>query len=316
MPSRHVRGAGAALGALLCLGLAAPAAAQKAGSNEIIVTLLGTGSPTIMENRTGPSTLVQAGSQTLVFDAGRGSLQRLMQTGSDLSVVSGVFLTHLHSDEVVGLPDLWLTGWLLSGRETPLPLYGPPGTAAMAGHLRQAFEFDIRFRIEDDKSPAAGAELRTTDIREGVVFEADGVKVTAFEVDHRPVTPAFGYRVDYAGRSVVIAGDTRLSKNLIKYAAGVDLLIHPVADASERFLTRNPAFGVVLGHSTSAAEAGALFNEVKPKLAVYSHIVLREITSAELVLRTREAYDGPLVVGQDLSRFVVAADDITVFQGR
>lgn len=299
---------------VICLLAPAAASAQKNGAPEIIVTLLGTGSPTIMETRAGPSTLVQAGSQTLIFDAGRGALQRLMQTGSEFSDVNAVFLTHLHSDEVVGLPDLWLSGWLLSGRETPLLLYGPSGTSAMAGHLKQAFEFDIRFRIQDDKSPAEGAEARATDIREGVVYEADGVRVTAFEVDHAPVAPAFGYRVDYAGRSVVIAGDTRVSKNLIKFAAGVDLLIHPVADASDRFLQRNPGFEIVLGHSTSAAEAGAIFSEVKPKLAVYSHVVLREITNAELVLRTRESYEGPLMIGEDLQRFVVTADDITVYR--
>ena len=301
--------------AILVLLLApADASAQKNGPPEIVVTLLGTGSPTIMETRAGPSTMVQVGSQTLIFDAGRGALQRLMQTGSDFGAVNAVFLTHLHSDEVVGLPDLWLTGWLLSGRETPLPLYGPAGTAAMASHLRQAFEFDIRFRIDDDKSSPTGAEVRVTEVREGVVYDVDGVRVTAFEVDHQPVTPAFGYRVDYAGRSVVVAGDTRFSKNLIKFAAGVDLLVHPVADASERFLQRNPGFEVVLGHSTSAAEAGAIFSEVKPKLAVYSHIVLREITNAELVLRTRESYEGPLMIGEDLQRFVVTADDITVYR--
>ena len=284
------------------------AAASAAAGQEITVTLLGTGSPRVSPERSGPSILVEAGNQTFVFDAGRGALQRMGQIGVPFSQVTSLFLTHLHSDHVVGIPDLWLSGWLLSRRAVPLPVYGPPGTTAMMEHLKQAFEFDIRLRISDDKAPPAGAEVRSRDITAGVVYESAGVRVTAFEVDHRPIELAFGYRIDYGGRSVVLSGDTRFSTNLIKFAEGCDLLIHEVADGSDAYLAQTPSFGQVLAHHTRPEEVGRVFQSVKPKLAVYSHIVISGVTTQDVVTGTRRTYAGPLVVGDDLMTFVVGAD--------
>ena len=124
-----------------------PAAAQ---GQEIKVTLLGTGCPPAVMNRFGPSTLVEAGGQKFIFDAGRGALQRLNQVKVPWRDINGVFLTHLHSDHVVGFPDLWLTGWLTPGRDRPLEVWGPRGTKRMMSLLEQAFEYDIRIRLYDD----------------------------------------------------------------------------------------------------------------------------------------------------------------------
>ena len=201
---------------------------------EITVTLLGTGCPPPVMHRFGPSTLVEAGEQKLLFDAGRGALQRLTQLKVRWQEVQGVFLTHLHSDHVVGFPDLWLTGWLVGRRDSPLPVWGPRGTKKMMSHLEQAYEYDIRIRLYDDRAAPDGVVILAEDISEGVVYDKGGVKITAFEVDHTPVKPAFGYRIDYAGRSVVLSGDTRVSENLIRYAQGVDILVHEVA-APETF---------------------------------------------------------------------------------
>src|SRR6478672_9212062 len=96
--------------------------------SDIKVTLLGTGTPQPLLERFGPSILIQAGSETVLFDAGRGCLQRLRQLNVSYAKIDALFLTHLHSDHVVGLPDLWLTGWLVSERSTPLDVYGPAGT--------------------------------------------------------------------------------------------------------------------------------------------------------------------------------------------
>ena len=104
----------------------------------------------------------------------------------------------------------------------------------MAQHLEAAYRVDTEVRIREGKAPAGGSHLAATDIVEGVVFERGAVRVTAFEVDHGPMRPAFGYRVDYAGRAVVLSGDTRFSLNLIAHAEGIDLLIHEVAAATER----------------------------------------------------------------------------------
>jgi ribonuclease Z len=268
----------------------------------IKVTLLGTGNPPPVMNRFGPSTLVEAGGQKFLFDAGRGALQRLRQIGVRWQDVGGVFLTHLHSDHVVGFPDLWLTGWLVSRRDIPLPVWGPRGTRKMMSYLEQAYDYDIRIRPYGDQISPDGAVLLAEDIGEGVVYEKEGVKITAFEVDHTPVKPAFGYRIDHAGRSVVLSGDTRISENLIRYSQGVDVLIHNVAapETLQRAGLSPERAQSIIAHHTTAEEAGQVFSRTKPKLAVYSHIVLPTATEQDLIPPTRRTYSGPLEVGEDL----------------
>ena len=274
----------------------------SARGREIKVTLLGTGSPAAVMTRFGPSILVEAGGHKFLFDAGRGATQRLNQAKVRWKDVDGVFFTHLHSDHVVGFPDLWLTGWLTEGRDVPLRVWGPRGTKSMMSHLEQAYEADIQIRISDDRASQQGAVILAEDIDEGVVFEKDGVKVTAFEVDHAPVKPAFGYRIDHAGHSVVLSGDTRVSENLIRHAQGVDVLIHEVASPESLQRAGRPPERVrgILAHHTTPEQAGEVFSRVKPRLAVYSHIVHPGATEQELIPPTRKTYSGPLELGEDL----------------
>lgn len=147
---------------LRCLILAlfpALAASDLAGQS-IKVTLLGTGAPQPSVERSGPSTLIEAGGRKFLIDAGRGALERLTQAGLFLRDIDGVLLTHLHSDHVVGLPDLWLTGWLVRpGRARPLTLWGPRGTSSMVSHLREAFAYDIQIRQSDDGASPAGVRI-------------------------------------------------------------------------------------------------------------------------------------------------------------
>src|SRR6266496_6308177 len=158
--------------------LAAAVVTASAQGQGIKVTLLGTGNPPPVMNRFGPSTLVEAGGQKFLFDAGRGALQRLRQVGIRWQDVGGVFLTHLHSDHVVGFPDLWLTGWLVSRRDVPLQVWGPRGTKKMMSYLEQAYDYDISIRPYGDQISPDGAVLLAEDIGEGVVYEKDGVKIT------------------------------------------------------------------------------------------------------------------------------------------
>jgi ribonuclease Z len=292
---------------MLCrmLGIALFALANvtvAAHGQEIKVTLLGTGCPPAVVNRFGPSILVEAGGQKFIFDAGRGALQRLNQVKVPWRDVNGVFLTHLHSDHVVGFPDLWLTGWLTPGRDRPLQVWGPRGTKRMMSLLEQAFEYDIRIRLYDDRAPPDGVVILAEDITEGFVYENGGVKITAFEVDHTPVKPAFGYRIDYSGRSVVLSGDTRTSENLIRHAQNVDLVIHEVAspETFQRLNVPPERTTSVVAHHTTPEQAGEVFTRTKPKLAVYSHIVLPNATEQDLIPPTRKTYSGPLELGEDL----------------
>jgi len=276
-----------------------PVSAQVQGFK---ISFLGTGSPTPAMNRFGPSTLVEAGEQKFLFDAGRGALQRLTQLGMRWQDVQGIFLTHLHSDHLVGLPDLWLTGsFLPPGRKSPLRVWGPTGTRRMVAQLELTFEYDVRIRQADDRLSAEGVAIAAEDISEGVVYEKGGVKIIAFEVDHKPVK-AFGYRIDYAGHSVVLSGDTTVSENLIRHAQSVDLLVHEVAapESMRRAGVPQARMNQILEQHTTPEQAGEIFSKLKPKLAVYSHIILPSATDSDLLVPTRKTYSGIVEVGEDL----------------
>lgn len=299
-----------AIKALLLTGVFLPVVAQ---SESIKVTLLGTGCPPPVMNRFGPSTLVEANGEILLFDAGRGVLQRLEQIKTPLKDVSRLFLTHLHSDHTIGIPDLLLTGWAHGRREMPLQVWGPEGTKPMMESLDRAFDFDIRIRLYDDRPPPQGIVVQTHEINEGVVYEQNGVKVTAFTVDHTPLKPAFGYRVDYNGHSVVLSGDTRFSENLIQHAQGTDVLIHEVAspESFQRADFLPERLKAIVAHHVTPEQAGEVFSRVKPKLAVYSHIALPDATEQDLIPATRKTYNGAVQLGEDLM-WIEIGNEITV----
>jgi ribonuclease Z len=320
----------AAYAALAVLSAAAASVTQaqpappRAAPDEFRVTLLGTGSPAPLMNRFGPGVLVEAGGKKLLIDAGRGGTQRLRQAGLALGQVDAVFLTHLHSDHVVGLPDLWLTGWLqvpYANRKGPFVVYGPVGTQAMMDGMTRAFAWDIQARIADQALKPEVIQAQVTEVQQGVVYDKEGVKVTAFEVDHGELLkPAFGYRIDYAARSVTISGDTRFSENLIRHAEGTDLVIHQVAAVREELLA-SPIFKVILSHHTKPDEAGTLFSRIKPKLAVYYHFVLLgtmtvpPVTEKDVLEMTRKTYAGPLMIGEDLMAFRLDRDAVVLLPG-
>jgi ribonuclease Z len=287
-------------------------AAEPVPADGLRVTLLGTGvGPPVNLTKYGASTLVEAGGLRLLFDCGRGATIRLTEAGIPLGSISRLFLTHLHSDHVMQIPDLLLAGWVVAdGRTTPLDVWGPKGTQDMMAALEKAFAFDIHMRRDvDEKFSAAGITLRSHDIEEGVVFEEGGVKVTAFLVDHQPIVPAFGYRVDYRGRSVVLSGDTRVSENLIRFAKGADVLVHEAVDpVASRASSRDPVLiESIITHHTTGEQAGQVFARVNPRLAVFSHAP----TSDALLAQARQHYSGRLEGAEDLLTIDIA-DQITV----
>ena len=261
------------------------------GHDEMRVTLLGTGTPFPSAERFGSAILVEVAGKKLLFDCGRGVVIRLTQVRVNPKDIDGLFLTHLHSDHVVGIPDLWLSGWFL-GRDKSLPIWGPPGTRSMTEHLVQAFGFDISIRqAAPDPLPAKGVEIDAKEIEQGEIYNDGLTRVSAFLVDHGPVKPAFGYRVDGAGHSVVISGDTKFCQNLVDFARGADCLIHAAWSAGWKNSAPPSKRSIA-----SAEDAGRVFGIVKPKLGVVYHYKDEE----GLEDAVRKEYNGPFVIGRDL----------------
>jgi ribonuclease Z len=305
---------------LLLVGLTcAPAAYAE---SDFKVTLLGTASPTPRPDRFGPSTLVEAGDQKLLFDAGRGVPIRLRQLNVPLGKIDVLFITHYHSDHVSGIPDVWLTGWLSPpyGRRTaPFHVIGPVGAKSLMSNLEKAYALDVKIRLEDEKLPPEGIATLVEEFdRDGTVYEKNGVRVIAFAVEHgAAIKPAVGYRIEYKGRAVAISGDTRYEPNVVRYGAGTDVLIHEVGSARPELMASSVPVQRIIAHHTTPREAGMVFAQTKPKMAVYSHIVLlssekiTEPTLDDVVAETRQTYSGPLTVGEDLMSFEIG-DAVTV----
>lgn len=271
--------------------------------------------------RFGPSILVEAGGTSILIDVGRGAIQRLFQIGqaAEVRAVDLVVFTHLHSDHVVGFSDFWLTGWVF-GRARPLEVKGPPGTEEMCRHLDQAFTFDKKVRGQDARYSPEGILLAVEDVEPGLVFERGSLRVRAFQVDHGDdMKHAYGYRVDYGDYAAAFSGDTRYDERIVEQAKGVDVLVHEVISAeveARRAQVRGPkAIERVIAHHTSEEGAGRIFAKVKPRLAVYSHIVPSPAVAEDLVPATRRTYDGPLVVGYDLMKITIG-DTVDVYPRR
>ncbi len=292
-------------------------------TDNLVVTLLGTGSPTPTPDRFGPSVLVQAADQTLLIDAGRGVTMRMQQLRVPLAHINALLLTHYHSDHTSGIPDVWLTRWIAFSENpkatTPFNVIGPTGAKVLMHHLEKAYAADIAIRAQDipPKDPKGISVTVEEYSADGVVYEKSGVKVTAFEVDHGPAAkPAYGYRIDYKGRSAVISGDTTYNENLIRHAKGCDLLVHEVACARPE-LMGDVHFKRIMSHHTIPSEAGRVFAQAKPKLAAYTHFIMRSTTEvpapgfAELMAQTRQTYDGPVELGEDLMSFEIG-DEVIV----
>jgi ribonuclease Z len=271
------------------------------------VTLLGTGVPRPSAERLGPCTLVEAVSEKILFDAGRGCVIRLAEAGVSWPDLTEVFLTHLHADHTFALPDLFVMGWIY-GRGDPLDVRGPSGTKEMLASMIHALDVDIASRLAGAMRARQPPKYVATDIERGVVYEHDGMKVTAFEVDHS-ISPAFGYRIDVSGRSVVISGDTRYSEELIRNAQGVDVLVHEVVFGPPGLTMEQQL--ITNGH-TLPDRAAQVFAATKPKLAIYSHVILFGGASDDDVMSaTRKAYSGRVEMGTDLS-VIEIGDNITV----
>lgn len=315
---RHIDAPGA-LGAALTVGAAVMVAAAQLGAQapappSIIppdstrLVVLGTGTPNPDPERHGPSLAIVRNGKSYLVDAGVGLVRRANRVAEGGVPALGptelriVFLTHLHSDHTLGLPDLILTPWVLE-REVPLEVYGPPGTKAMVEHILAAYDADIRNRI-DGLQPAneTGYKVNVHEIVPGEVFNDGNMRVTAIAVPHGDWKVAFGYRFDAADRTIVVSGDTRPSEELVKACNGCDLLAHEVI--SEWGLSRRTADWQRYHRDahTTTVQLAELGMRAAPKLLLLYHQLYSGTDDAGLLAELRAAgFTRPLQSARDLS---------------
>ncbi len=272
-----------------------------------VVVLLGTGMPVANPRTSGPATAVVVRDRVFLFDAGPGVVRQLAAAGLPINGVTAAFITHLHSDHTLGYPDLIFTTWVM-GRITPLSVYGPPGLKIMTDHLLAAWAEDIEVRVTGfERNPRSGYSVDAHEIEPGVVYDQGGVRVTAFAVRHGSWKRAYGYRIDTPDRSIVISGDTAPSDELVRIAAGCDVLVHEVYPAVRLKPEKRPGgeFWVAYMRSfhTSDEELGAIADKIRPKKLILHHIVRMGGTDEEVLAGVRRGgYTGEAVIGHDLER--------------
>jgi ribonuclease Z len=295
--------------------LARTASAQLPVANvkELRVTFLCTsGGPVAAPYLAGSAALVEFGPEAILIDAGRGVTQQMQRLGRSPGEVTRVFITHLHSDHTVGLPELWLARWTRARFKPPLEVVGPAGTASMASHIQAAWQYDVDIRSgPPENMPRNAASIVGRDVTDGVVFNENGLKVTAVTADHGPVLN-LGYRIDAGGHSIAFSGDDIASEKLIVAAQGVDVMVHNEAGFSQQDLADSGRGGEVrraaLKMLATPEQAGTVFARTHPKLAVLVHF-----NRGPEVARTRSTYSGPLEESDDLMQLVIG-DSIMVIK--
>lgn len=293
-------------------------------SDGLHIVLCGAGSPMPDTERAGPCVAVIAGDQVLIVDAGSGSARNLAPAGVATGKVQAVLLTHYHSDHIDGLGELLLQTWVNGARTTPTPVLGPPGVEQVVEGFNRAYTVDVGYRVAHH-----GASLVSPNGAGGVaqpfalpqpgeglvIYEKAGLKVTAFAVDHAPISPAVGYRFDYQGRSALISGDTVASPNLAQFAKGIDLLVHEAlspelvaaltvgakeAGASDiEQITKD-----ILDYHITPVQAAELAQAAGARHLLFYHLVpalpIRRLEP--IFLRgVADAYDGGVTIGRDRS---------------
>ena len=296
---------------LLATWCARIALAQADSATTTRIVMLGTGTPNADPERSGPAVaIVRSGSAYLV-DAGPGTVRRAAAAARrhrmqalEASQLRIVFLTHLHSDHTLGLPDLILSPWTLERHES-LVVYGPPGTKAMVEHILAAYSADIRNRL-DGLEPANETGYKA-DVHEitapGRVYQDSVMAVEAFAVPHGDWASgqSFGYRFQSPDRTIVISGDTRASDAVVRACNGCDVLLHEVYSA-DRFVTRSPDWQRYHARAhTSTVELAALARRARPTTLVLYHQLFWGTSDEALVQEMRRAaYTGRVVSARDL----------------
>jgi len=284
--------------------------------------LAGTGAPLPDINRVGPCIVVQAGNHLYIIDAGQGSARNIGLMGFDIAKVEAILLTHFHSDHIADLGEMMLQRWAAGSHAKPVDVIGPKGVETVVEGFNRAYRFDAGYRVAHHGAatvPPSGAGgrprpfgLSSEEDAAVVIVDKDGVRITAFKVNHAPVYPAVGYRFDYKGRSLVISGDTVPCQSLKKQSMGVDVLFHEALQPSvikmihdQAGLSPNPSLfkitADISSYHTSPEDAAKIAKEAGVKHLVFFHILppLPPLLNSMFLGDAAKYYKGPITVGVD-----------------
>lgn len=304
---------------------AATTDAGMLNDGQLHVVLCGTGSPLPDPNRAEACTAIIAGGEFVLVDTGSGSWRKVVVNNLPAQNLSAILLTHFHSDHIGDLGEALVQSWV-AGRNHKINVYGPPGVEQVVAGFAQAYSLDTGYRVVhhgEEWMPRAGAgaiaqpiNLKSNDAA-ALVFERNGLKVTAFKVEHDPASPAYGYRFEYRGRVVVVSGDTARSDNLARHAAGADLLIHDVIAknllqmAASNFdqagnRRRAKLSRDIVTYHASPLEVAAIAASAKVETLVFTHMVPPPSTpQIEQAFKrgVSDIFKGKVVLGTDGMRF-------------
>ena len=265
----------------------------KALGDGLHIALCGAGGPMPAANRSGPCVAVVAAGKLFLVDAGTNGLRNLGRMGYQVGGISGVFLTHFHSDHIDGLGEVGTIRWAAGNQSAPLNIYGPEGVANVVEGFNMVYGQDVVYRNDhhgDKVTPLSGAGMIAVSAplpAEGeliTVYDQDGLVVEMLAADHFPVTPAVAYRFSYKGRTALISGDTNKSANIEKFAQGIDLLVHEALSPAMLKAMNQAAtavglpntakvFNDVLDYHASPTEAAETARDAEVGHLLYYHVV-------------------------------------------
>tara|TARA_B100000963_G_scaffold325020_1_gene310952 strand:+ start:515 stop:1339 length:825 start_codon:yes stop_codon:yes gene_type:complete len=271
------------------------------------IVLLGTGCPSPSHIRYGPSTLISTESLKILIDAGSGVTQRLSEFGLAPSEIDIILITHLHSDHIVDLYQLYISGWH-TGRAKPFKIVGPIGLKKFFDKTVEAYADELNLRVDWEKRPNhKGLDIEITEIDNEFIYEKTGIKIKSIEVQHQPVEPAYGYQVFVDDKKITYSGDTRYSINLEKASQDAEYLIHEVfvsLNFDNKRMTRDTLVNVKDYHSTPE-DVGNLAQAANVKKLILNHFVPPVFDEESLKTEISKYYDGEVIVGNDLDEFVL-----------
>ena len=271
------------------------------------IVLLGTGCPSPSHIRYGPSTLISTEKQKILIDAGSGVTQRLSEFGLVPSEIDFILITHLHSDHIVDLYQLYISGWH-TGRTKPFKIVGPKGIKKFFDKTVEAYSDELNLRVDWEKRPNnEGLDIEITEIEKEFAYESMGIKITSIEVQHQPVEPAYGYQVYVDDKKITYSGDTRYSINLEKASENADYLIHEVfvsLNFDDKRMTQDTLVNVKEYHSTPE-DVGTLAQAANVKKLILNHFVPPVFDEESLKAEISQYYDGEIIVGNDLDEFIL-----------